>query len=167
MILGKITMHCPTILSLRRAPRGDDDNRAFNNTCGSWALGAAAAGGGLCWYQHQAAAYTSPTHHLHSRVDMGVYTLVGHPRRCTPRFPTPETRVHLQGNGHTTNSTCPGMGLIIAPLPHNQTVPSVVRRALCTCWWKNTAWFWKGSSWLKMHHIHTHMQAVIFMVQKP
>ena len=39
MLLGEITTHCPTILSLRKAPRGDADDKASSNTCSSWALG--------------------------------------------------------------------------------------------------------------------------------
>lgn len=155
MIPGKITTHCPTILSLRKAPRGDDDNRAFSNTCGSWALerqrqeeGSAGAS------TRQLLTHLPPTTCTPGWT--WGYTLVGRPRRCTSRFPIPETSVHLQGNGHTTNSVYPGMGVSIAPLPHNRTVLPVVWWALHTCWWKNTAWFWKGRSWMKMHHTLTH-----------
>lgn len=34
--------------------------------------------------------------------------------------------------------------------------PMLFGGVLHTCWWKNTAWLWRGRSWMKTHCAHTY-----------
>lgn len=84
MLLGEITTHCPTIPSLRKAPRGDVDDKASSNTCSSWALGQQRQQEGSA-APALGSANTPSSYHPHPRAGAGVPP--GHPRDAHQDFP--------------------------------------------------------------------------------